>query len=66
VVTEDLRTGKFMARRIETRAVRIDSMTIHDGYPLPHGSLKSSGFDWFNAYQGLDESLDADTVTWMY
>jgi acyl-CoA reductase-like NAD-dependent aldehyde dehydrogenase len=65
VFTENLQTGLRMSRQIETGAVHINSMTVHDEYPLPHGGVKSSGFGRFNGYQGLDEFLYSKTVTWM-
>jgi acyl-CoA reductase-like NAD-dependent aldehyde dehydrogenase len=65
VFTENLQTGLRMSRQIESGAVHINSMTIHDEYPLPHGGVKSSGFGRFNGYQGLDEFLYSKTVTWM-
>ena len=58
-------TGLRMSRQTESGAVHIDSMTVHDQYPLPHGGVKSSGFGRFNEYQGLDEFLYSKTVTWM-
>jgi acyl-CoA reductase-like NAD-dependent aldehyde dehydrogenase len=65
VFTENLQTGLRMSRHIESGAVHINSMTIHDEYSLPHGGVKSSGFGRFNSYQGLDEFLCTKTVTWM-
>jgi acyl-CoA reductase-like NAD-dependent aldehyde dehydrogenase len=65
VFTENLQTGLRMSRQIESGAVHINSMTIHDEHPLPHGGVKSSGFGRFNGYQGLDEFLYSKTITWM-
>jgi len=65
VFTENLQTGLRLARQLESGAVHINSMTVHDEYPLPHGGVKSSGFGRFNGYQGLDEFLYTKTVTWM-
>ncbi|KAL7757150.1 hypothetical protein ACKLNR_011677 [Fusarium oxysporum f. sp. zingiberi] len=65
VFTRDLATGFRVAEGLESGAVHINSMTVHDEYPLPHGGVKKSGFGRFNGYQGLDEFLYYKTVTWM-
>ncbi|OAA49703.1 aldehyde dehydrogenase family protein [Cordyceps fumosorosea ARSEF 2679] len=64
VFTEDLRRGLALARRIESGAVHINSMTVHDEPALPHGGVKDSGWGRFNADMGLDEFLVTKTVTW--
>ncbi|KAH9892957.1 aldehyde dehydrogenase domain-containing protein [Xylariomycetidae sp. FL2044] len=64
VFTEDLRTGLRFAKGIETGAVHINNMTIHDEAALPHGGAKASGFGRFNASYGLDEWVRTKTVTW--
>ncbi|EHY55407.1 hypothetical protein HRR83_008851 [Exophiala dermatitidis] len=64
VFTEDLRRGLRIAREIETGAVHINSMTIHDEAALPHGGAKKSGFGRFNSLQGLDEWARTKVVTW--
>ncbi|KAJ5290956.1 hypothetical protein N7478_000207 [Penicillium angulare] len=65
VFTEDLRKGLAMAKRIQSGAVHINSMTIHDEPVLPHGGVKNSGWGRFNAAEGLDEFLVTKSVTWM-
>ncbi|KAL3478969.1 aldehyde dehydrogenase domain-containing protein [Aspergillus californicus] len=65
VFTEDLRKGLSLARRIQSGAVHINSMTIHDEPVLPHGGVKNSGWGRFNAAAGLDEFLVTKSVTWM-
>lgn len=37
-----------VAKRIESGAVHINSMTVHDEPNLPHGGMKNSGFGRFN------------------
>jgi acyl-CoA reductase-like NAD-dependent aldehyde dehydrogenase len=64
VFTEDLRTGLRFARGIESGAVHINNMTVHDESGLPHGGVKASGFGRFNASAGLDEWTKSKTVTW--
>lgn len=63
VFTEDLRRGLRIAREIETGAVHINSMTIHDESVLPHGGAKSSGYGRFNSSAGLGEWVRSKTVT---
>ncbi|RMJ26537.1 Dehydrogenase [Aspergillus sp. HF37] len=65
VFTEDLRRGLAMAKKIQSGAVHINSMTIHDEPVLPHGGVKNSGWGRFNAAQGLEEFLVTKSVTWM-
>ncbi|KAJ5641412.1 hypothetical protein N7490_005412 [Penicillium lividum] len=65
VFTEDLRKGLAMAKRIQSGAVHINSMTIHDEPVIPHGGVKNSGWGRFNAAEGLNEFLVTKSVTWM-
>ncbi|KAJ5999987.1 hypothetical protein N7481_000396 [Penicillium waksmanii] len=65
VFTEDLRRGLSLARRIQSGAVHINSMSIHDEPVLPHGGVKNSGWGRFNAEEGLNEFLTTKSVTWM-
>lgn len=55
VFTEDLRKGFRMAKEIETGAVHINSMSVHDEAALSFGGVKKSGFGRFNAMEGLRE-----------
>jgi acyl-CoA reductase-like NAD-dependent aldehyde dehydrogenase len=64
VFTEDLRTGLRFARGIETGAVHINNMTIHDESGLSHGGCKSSGYGRFNAAPGMEEWVRSKTITW--
>ena len=63
VFTEDLKRGLRFARAIETGAVHINSMSIHDESALPHGGAKGSGWGRFNAAHGLEEWVRTKTVT---
>ncbi|KAK8064942.1 Vanillin dehydrogenase [Apiospora phragmitis] len=64
VFTEDLRTGLRFARGIESGAVHINNMTVHDEANLPHGGGKNSGYGRFNTTLGLNEWSKSKTVTW--
>ena len=66
VFTEDLRRGLRFAREIETGAVHINNMTVHDESALPHGGAKASGYGRFNAATGLAEWVRTKTVTFKY
>lgn len=65
IFTENLGTAFRLADALESGAVHINSMTVHDEFALPHGGVKSSGFGRFNGYQGLEEFLYCKTVSWM-
>lgn len=64
VFTEDLRRGLKIAKQIETGAVHINNMSVHDEAALPHGGVKRSGFGRFNGIEGLNEWTKTKTVTW--
>ncbi|KAF3057377.1 Vanillin dehydrogenase [Daldinia childiae] len=64
VFTEDLKVGLRFARGIETGAVHINNMTIHDETALPHGGSKESGYGRFNALTGVEEWVRTKTITW--
>ncbi|KIY44580.1 aldehyde dehydrogenase [Fistulina hepatica ATCC 64428] len=64
VFTEDLRRALRVAKRIESGAVHINSMSVHDEPSLPHGGVKQSGWGRFNAGAGLEEFLRTKTITW--
>ncbi|KAM5350831.1 hypothetical protein ACJ41O_007336 [Fusarium nematophilum] len=65
IFTENLGTAFRIAEELESGAVHINSMTVHDEFALPHGGVKKSGFGRFNGYQGLEEFLYCKTVSWM-
>ncbi|KAI9743771.1 MAG: hypothetical protein M1818_002504 [Claussenomyces sp. TS43310] len=64
IFTEDLRKGLQLAKKLESGAVHINSMTVQDEPVLPHGGVKNSGWGRFNATPGLEEFLVTKTVTW--
>lgn len=64
VFTEDLRRGLRLAKGIETGAVHINSMSVHDEASLPHGGAKKSGFGRFNMREGLEEWVRTKVVSW--
>ncbi|KAH6609223.1 hypothetical protein Trco_002569 [Trichoderma cornu-damae] len=66
VFTGDLRRGLRFARGIESGAVHINNMTVHDESALPHGGTKSSGFGRFNSSAGLDEWVRTKTITFKH
>ncbi|KAF2124362.1 aldehyde dehydrogenase [Dothidotthia symphoricarpi CBS 119687] len=64
VFTENLARGLRIAKQIETGAVHINSMSVHDEASLPHGGAKASGFGRFNADWGIEEFLRTKTITY--
>ncbi|KAL4871593.1 hypothetical protein BDV12DRAFT_24772 [Aspergillus spectabilis] len=65
VFTTNLFRGLRVAKQIESGAVHINSMTVHDEPTLPHGGWKSSGFGRFGGTAGYDEWLQTKTITWV-
>lgn len=64
VYTEDLRRGFKIAKRIQSGAVHINSMSVHDEAALPHGGFKKSGYGRFNSVEGMQEWVQTKTITW--
>ena len=64
IFTEDLRRGLRIAKKIQSGAVHINSMSVHDESALPHGGHKSSGYGRFNSLEGLAEWVQTKTITW--
>jgi acyl-CoA reductase-like NAD-dependent aldehyde dehydrogenase len=60
----DLARALRMAQGIDSGAVHINTMTVHDESALPHGGFKASGFGRFNAGTGLQEWLRTKTITY--
>ncbi|CAG8886468.1 unnamed protein product [Penicillium egyptiacum] len=63
VYTNNLARGLRVARQIDSGAVHLNSMTVHDEAALPHGGVKASGYGRFGANM-LDEFLWTKSVTW--
>lgn len=63
VFTTDLARGLRIAREIETGAVHINNMTVHDESALPHGGAKASGHGRFGGSFGLEEWTRTKTIT---
>ncbi|KAF2263556.1 aldehyde dehydrogenase [Lojkania enalia] len=64
VFTENLARGIRVAKQIESGAVHINAMTVHDETNLPHGGAKMSGWGRFNGNWGLEEFLRLKTITY--
>lgn len=52
-----------LARRLQSGAVHINGMTVHDEPTLPHGGVKASGTGRFGAGAGVREFLTTKVVT---
>lgn len=61
VFSSDLRRALRIARKLETGAVHINRMSVHDESALPHGGAKSSGFGRFNGE--IDEWVRTKNIT---
>ncbi|KAK0104438.1 hypothetical protein ONS95_004728 [Cadophora gregata] len=64
VFTKDLGKALRIAKGIESGAVHINGMTVHDETALPHGGVKASGYGRFGA-TGLEEWVRTKTVTFV-
>ncbi|KAI9052637.1 hypothetical protein LZ554_003976 [Drepanopeziza brunnea f. sp. 'monogermtubi'] len=64
VFTRDLLAGLRLAKRIESGAVHINAMSVHDEPGLPHGGVKASGWGRFGA-NGINEWYKTKTITYM-
>ncbi|KAF2767853.1 aldehyde dehydrogenase [Teratosphaeria nubilosa] len=65
VFTESLARGLRIAKEIDSGAIHINSMSVHDESMLPHGGVKKSGCGRFNGQWGIDEFQKLKTVTYM-
>ncbi|KAE8349913.1 Aldehyde/histidinol dehydrogenase [Aspergillus coremiiformis] len=65
VFTDNLFRGLRVAKQIESGAVHINSLTVHDEPVLPHGGWKSSGYGRFGGPAAYDEWLQTKTATWV-
>ncbi|RLL99157.1 hypothetical protein CFD26_104439 [Aspergillus turcosus] len=64
VFSENLARAFRVAKQLESGAVHINSLTVHDEPTLPHGGWKSSGYGRFGGIRGYDEFLQTKTITW--
>ncbi|KAF2168517.1 hypothetical protein M409DRAFT_21266 [Zasmidium cellare ATCC 36951] len=65
VFTESLARGLKIARGVDSGAVHVNSMTVHDEALLPHGGVGKSGWGRFNGQWGMEEFLKLKTVSYM-
>jgi acyl-CoA reductase-like NAD-dependent aldehyde dehydrogenase len=52
-----------LARAVESGAVHINGITVHDAPDVPHGGVKESGYGRFNSRWGLAEFRYVKTIT---
>ncbi|KAL5116321.1 hypothetical protein ACEQ8H_005779 [Pleosporales sp. CAS-2024a] len=64
IFTENLARGLRIAKQIESGAIHINSMSVHDEAGLPHGGAKASGWGRFNGNWGIDEFSRTKTITY--
>ncbi|KAK4626488.1 Vanillin dehydrogenase [Fulvia fulva] len=65
IFTENLGRGLKIAKEIDSGAIHINSMSVHDEYSLPHGGVKKSGWGRFNGKWGMEEFLKLKTVSYI-
>lgn len=61
VFSKDLRHALRIAKKIETGAVHINRMSVHDEAALPHGGAKASGYGRFNG--AIEEWVRTKNIT---
>ncbi|KAI9698254.1 MAG: hypothetical protein M1820_007524 [Bogoriella megaspora] len=64
VFSKDLARALAVARELESGAVHVNGMSVHDEPGLPHGGVKESGWGRFNGNWGLEEFVRLKTVTY--
>ncbi|EXJ81956.1 hypothetical protein A1O1_08023 [Capronia coronata CBS 617.96] len=61
--SKDLAKALKVATQIESGAVHINHITVHDDLTLPHGGVKESGMGRFGASWGINEFLTLKSIT---
>ena len=64
IFTRNLGRGLKIAKEVDTGAIHINQMSVHDEAILPHGGVKKSGWGRFNSIWGMEEFLKTKTVTY--
>jgi acyl-CoA reductase-like NAD-dependent aldehyde dehydrogenase len=63
VFSKDETKAFRIARGIESGAVHINGVTVHDDQGVPHGGVKTSGAGRFNGRWGIEEFCYLKTIT---
>lgn len=63
VWSQNITNAVKLAGQIESGAVHINGMTVHDAAHLPHGGVKSSGYGRFNSIWGVREFQQPKVIT---
>ncbi len=63
VLTEDVRRGLALARRLRTGIVHVGGQTVDDEPQAPFGGVKSSGYGRFGGRWGVEAFTDTRWVT---
>ncbi|KAG8623270.1 hypothetical protein KVT40_008246 [Elsinoe batatas] len=64
VFSENLGRALRIAREIDSGAIHINQMSVHDEPTLGHGGVKKSGWGRFNGQWGMDEFMKTKTVSY--
>lgn len=62
VFTKDISRGIAIGKMLQSGAVHINSMTLHDEATLPHGGVKDSGFGRFGGRWGISEFIQTKNI----
>lgn len=63
IFTADYGEALSIARKLESGAVHINGMTIHDEHGLPYGGVKASGWGRFNGKGAVESFTYTKSVT---
>ena len=62
VFSKDLSRAIAVGKMLQSGAVHINSMTLHDEATLPHGGVKDSGYGRFGSRWGISEFLQTKSI----
>ncbi|KAK4687925.1 hypothetical protein P7C73_g2185, partial [Tremellales sp. Uapishka_1] len=63
IFTADYKEALDIAKRLDTGAVHINAMTVHDQHVLPHGGQKASGWGRYNAKGAIEAFTQTKNIT---
>jgi acyl-CoA reductase-like NAD-dependent aldehyde dehydrogenase len=62
IFTKDIGRAIAIGKRLQSGAVHINSLTLHDEATLPHGGVKDSGYGRFGGRWGISEFVQTKTI----
>jgi acyl-CoA reductase-like NAD-dependent aldehyde dehydrogenase len=62
IFSKDISRAIAVAKMLQSGAVHINSMTLHDEATLPHGGVKDSGYGRFGSRWGVSEFVQTKNI----